>query len=184
MLQIEINGQAVSQTSQSITSEPQNLPFLLQIETFKIRRKVCLDLPLFTAPILPAGLLGNISIYPKCVANGTRYLLTGGANIMPPGHARQGVVHEHFHEVPGRVQLHLADGSPRVAEVRPWNVLDALGCAPLLPSMIAHPPGSWAARPRDLLATRSLPRGARLQFRVGARQHPAAPRLCALTSAS
>ncbi len=139
MLQIEINGQAVSQTSQSITSEPQNLPFLLQIETFKIRRKVCLDLPLFTAPILPAGLLGNISIYPKCVANGTRYLLTGGANIMPPGHARQGVAHEHFHEVPGRVQLHLADGSPRVAEVRPWNVLDALGCAPLLPSMIAHP---------------------------------------------
>lgn len=29
-------------------------------------------------------------------------------------------------------------------------------------------PGSWAARPRDLLATRSLPRGARLQFRAGA----------------
>lgn len=34
--------------------------------------------------------------------------------------------------------------------------------------------GSWAARPRDLLATRSLPRGARLRFRAGARRHPAA----------
>lgn len=59
---------------------------------------------------------------------------------MSPRHARQGVAHEHFHEVPGHVQLHLADGSPRVAGVRPWNVLDALGCAPLLPSMIAHSP--------------------------------------------
>ncbi len=59
---------------------------------------------------------------------------------MSPRHAQQGVSREHFHEVPGHVQLHLADGSPRVAEVRPWDVLDALGCAPLLPSMIAHPP--------------------------------------------
>ena len=58
---------------------------------------------------------------------------------MPPRHARQGVAHEHFHEVPGHVQLHLADGSPRVAEVRPRDVLDALGCTPLLPPMIAHP---------------------------------------------
>lgn len=78
-----------------------------------------LDLPLLTAPVLPAGLLGNIPIYPKCVASGTRHLLTGGANIMSPRHARRGVAHEHFHEVPGHVQLHLADGSPRVAEVRP-----------------------------------------------------------------
>lgn len=57
---------------------------------------------------------------------------------MSPRHARRGVSHEHFHEVPGHVQLHLADSSPRVEKVRPRDVFDTLGCAPLLPSMIAH----------------------------------------------
>ena len=71
--------------------------------------------------------------------NGTRHLLTGGTNIMSPRHVRQGVSHEHFHEVPGHVQHHLADGSPRIAKVRPRDAFDTLGCAPLLPSMIAHP---------------------------------------------
>lgn len=84
MLQIKTNGRPARLTSQSVTGGTRTSFFLLQIETFKIRRKVRLDLPLLTAPVLPTGLLGNIPIYPKRIASGTRHLLTGGANIMSP----------------------------------------------------------------------------------------------------